>query len=114
MKSIKTLILIAAFLFTLPVASSAADAPAIGNLRVSQAPAEVDKLCELAEKGTAAQLRSFLKKNRKFSEIELNDAYARSMTNQNDGVREVLIKAGADPKAGGFMEEDEEQSGQNN
>lgn len=111
MKSIKTLIVIAALLLPLPAALHAAEAPVIGNLRVTQSPPEVDKLGEIAEKGTAAQLKAFLKKNRKFTELELNGAYTRAMFNQNDGVREVLIKAGADPRAGGFMEEDVDQSG---
>lgn len=111
MKSIKTLVAIMALLLPLPAALYAAETPVIGNLRVTQSPPEVDKLEEIAEKGTAAQLRAFLKKNRRFTELELNGAYTRAMFNQNDGVREALIEAGADPGAGGFMEEDEDQSG---
>lgn len=112
--SIKTLITIAALLFTIPATLCAGEAPVIGNLRVTQSPPEVVKLEEIAERGTAAQLRAFLKKNRKFTKIELNGAYTRAMFNQNDDVRSVLIKAGADARAGGFMGEDEEQSGQGN
>lgn len=107
----RALIILAALLLPLPGALYAAEAPVIGKMRVTQSPPEVDKLEEIAENGTAQQLRAFLKKNRKFTVPELNAAYARAMVNQNDGVREVLVKAGADHRAGAFMEEDIDQSG---
>lgn len=111
MKYIKILIAITALLLPMAATLHAADAPVIGNLRVTQSPPEIIKLEEIAEKGTAAQLKTFLKKNRKFTKLELNSAYTKAMFNQNDRVRDVLIKAGADPRAGGFMEEDVDQSG---
>lgn len=111
MSYIKSLFVIAALLLPLPSTLYAAEAPVIGDLRATQASPDVSRLQEIAAKGTAAQLKAFLKKSRKFTKVELNGALASTMGNQNDGVREVLIKAGADPRAAGFMEEDVDQSG---
>lgn len=112
MNRIITSIVVSALLLALPAALLAAEAPVIGNLRAEPQPPEIAKLEDIAENGTAAQLRAFLKKSRKFTEAELNGAYTRAIVNQNDGVREELIKAGADPKVGELLQEEAEQGWQ--